>query len=397
MRILVLTPTFLPALGGAELVILQVFRRLAKQHSVLVLTPYLPKKLLNHSGSKAYDHLINFAISRYHDRFTFIKIRGHRFSQGLIPPFSLSAVSAVKHAVATFHPDVLNVHYVMPTGLAGLYAQHLLKVPVVITYNGRDVPGPGIPRFWKYWHRFIGSRCADMTFVSKYCRQVIYGALCRAGHVIYNGVDDPVSVTPEQITELRTRLKLDGDAVVLFALQRLDRLKRIEVLIRSMPEIVARKPKVRLIIGGQGEDLPRLQQLAGSLGISNHVIFTGFIPPQDLPVYFTVADLFVFHSTYETFGMVLAEAMHYGKAVVSAKNTAIKEVVDDGKTGILVPSSDYHAFSEAILRLLDNYNLRNRIEVNARKKAQRYFRWETIAAHYERVLRSAAVSAATFN
>jgi glycosyltransferase involved in cell wall biosynthesis len=363
---------------------------LAKRHSVLVLTPYLPQNLLNYSGSQAYDHLINFSISRYHDRFTFIKIRGHRFSQGLIPPFSLSAVSAVKSAVATFHPDVLNVHYVMPTGLAGLYAQHLLKVPVVITYNGRDVPGPGIPLFWKYWHRFIGNRCADMTFVSKYCRQVIYGALCRDGHVIYNGVDDPVSVTREQITELRTRLKLGGDAVVLFALQRLDRLKRIEVLIRSMPEIVARKPTVRLIIGGQGEDLPRLQQLAGSLKISNHVIFAGFIPPQDLPVYFTVADLFVFHSTYETFGMVLAEAMHYGKAVVSAKNTAIKEVVDDGQTGILVPSLDHRAFSEAILRLLDNHILRNRIEVNAKKKAQRYFRWDTIASAYERVLRSAA-------
>ena len=125
MRILVLTPTFLPAIGGAELVILQVYRRLAKRHSVLVLTPYLPKQLLNHSGSKEYDHLINFDISRYHDRFTFIKIRGHRLTLGLIPPFSLSAVSAIKKAIAVFHPDVINVHYVMPTGLAGYFAQLL--------------------------------------------------------------------------------------------------------------------------------------------------------------------------------------------------------------------------------------------------------------------------------
>ena len=120
MRILILTPTFLPALGGAELVILQVFRRLAKRHSVLLLTPYLPEDLLEHSSTKEYNHLINFDIFRYYDRYSFMKIRGHRLSQGLIPPFSLSAVKAMKGAAASFKPDVINVHYVMPTGLAGL-------------------------------------------------------------------------------------------------------------------------------------------------------------------------------------------------------------------------------------------------------------------------------------
>ncbi len=69
MRILVITPTFLPAIGGAELVILQVYRRIANEHSVLVLTPELSQNLLNDNGSNEYDHLINFDVVRYKPEF----------------------------------------------------------------------------------------------------------------------------------------------------------------------------------------------------------------------------------------------------------------------------------------------------------------------------------------
>ena len=73
MRILVLTPTFLPALGGAELVILQVYRRLAERHSIQVLTPYLSQAVLQHATSYEYDVLINFSVERYTDRITFFR------------------------------------------------------------------------------------------------------------------------------------------------------------------------------------------------------------------------------------------------------------------------------------------------------------------------------------
>jgi len=390
MRILVLTPTFLPALGGAELVILQVFRRLADRHSVSVLTPYLPENLLNHSGRKEYNHLINFGISRYHDRFSFIKIRGHRFSQGLIPPFSLSAVSAIKRAVASFHPDVINVHYVMPTGLAGLFAQQILKVPVVITYNGRDVPGPGIPIFWKYWHRFIGKRCADMTFVSKYCREVIYGSSSSDGNVIYNGVEEALGVSAVEKRELKAKLNLAVNERILFSLQRLDSVKRVDVLIRSMPKILHYHPKTRLIIGGEGPDLNRLKNVANDLNIADRVYFTGFISQDELAVYFAVAELFLFHSTFETFGMVLAEAMNYGKAIVSVDNTAVKEVVDNRRNGVLIPPFDVEGFADAVLDLLTNKERRQKLGNHGILKAQRLFRWDSIVLQYEKVLREAA-------
>ena len=390
MRILILTPTFLPALGGAELVILQVYRRLATRHSVLVLTPYLSEDLLKTRSSKEYDHLINFGVERYHDRVTLMKIPGHRASLGLIPPFSLSAASAIRHVTNGFKPDVINVHYVMPTGFAGLYAQKVLKIPTVVTYNGRDVPGPGVPPLWKYWHKIVGRNCADMTFVSKYCRDVIYGPESNRGHVVYNGVERASQVQPEQVVGLRKRLQIGQAEHVLFALQRLDYLKRIDIIIHGMKEILESRSYTRLVIGGKGPDFLRLKNSVNELGISKEVIFVGFIPDQEMPVYFAMADLFVFHSTYETFGMVLAEAMNYGKAVVSVANTAIQEVVDHGETGLLVPTHDHLAFAQAVLDLLNNTNRREQMGKRARKKAQNTFQWDTIAAQYERVLEAAA-------
>jgi len=388
MRIIVLTPTFLPALGGAELVILQVYRRLAARHSILVLTPYLSDKIIKNSGSTEYNHQINFEVQHYRDQHTFMKIRGHKISYGLIPPFSLSAVSATRQAVRSFKPDVLNVHYVMPTGLAGLYAQKFLKIPTVITYNGRDVPGPGVPLFWKYWHKFIGLNCKDVTFVSKYCRDAIFGCGSDYGHIIYNGVEKAVHVTKNDQDELRSKLKLKKDDNILFALQRLDYIKKIDVIIKSMPLILKYKPQTFLIIGGKGPELQELRKTVDSLGLRKKVIFAGFISKNELPAFFSLADLFVFHSTYETFGLVLAEAMNYSKAIVSVCNTAIKEVVENGKNGILVPNSEPNSFAEAVLKLLRNKNKKISMEKKSKERARKLFQWKTVASKYEKVLKA---------
>jgi glycosyltransferase involved in cell wall biosynthesis len=319
-----------------------------------------------------------------------MKIRGHKVTKGIIPPFSLSAISATRKAVKSFKPDVLNVHYVMPTGLAALYSQKALKVPTVITYNGRDVPGPGVPMLWKYWHQLVGKNCEDMTFVSKYCRDVIYGADSKVGHIIYNGVNESIEVPKSKRTALRNKLKLNHDSKIIFSLQRLDYLKRTDTIIECMPKILSAEKNVRLIVGGTGPDLPRLKKLAIKLNLNQAVIFVEFIPSSQLPLFFSLADLFVFHSTYETFGLVLAEAMNYKKAVVSVDNTAIKEVVDNDKNGILVPTLSPSSLSKAVLHLLKNDRKRSQMGNNGKTKVEQLFKWDLIATEYEKILKSAA-------
>lgn len=392
MRILVLTPTFLPVVGGAELLLLHVFRRLAARHEVLLLAPEPAPELVAAHGNPEYDGLVNFEVRRYADRFSCMKIPGHRLSRGLIPPFSLSAVGAVRRAARDFAPDVLNVHYCMPTGLAAWWAQRALGLPTVLSLTGRDVPGPGVPPLWGWWHRRVGSACAGRTHITEFCRRAVYGPRAGedAGGIIPGGVAEAPAPDPAGTAALRVRLGVAPDAPLVFALQRLDGLKRVDVLLRAMPGVLREHPGAVLVVGGTGPMAPRLEALARELGIAGAVRLAGFIPDAEVPLYMDAADLFAFHSTYETFGIVLAEAMARGRAVVSVDDPAIAEVVDHGRTGLLVPILDHEAMGRAVAGLLADPARRGAMGAAGRDKVRRLYLWDRVAGQYEDALADAA-------
>jgi glycosyltransferase involved in cell wall biosynthesis len=383
MRILVLTPTFLPMVGGAEIVLFEVYRRLATRHEVCLLTADkgLPASDL--------DRAINFQVVRYQDRFSLMKFRGHHTSGGIVPPFSLSAVSATRRVVADFRPDVLNAHYMIHTGLAAVVAHRRLGVPSVLTFTGRDVPGPGTPWFWKYYDRWVARSAAQVTFVSDYCRRSIYGSGGKQrGIVIFNGVDLERFNPSLAGSSIRHRMGLSSEVPVLFALQRLSPEKRVDIIVRAMPYVLREHPQTVLVIGGSGKAKPRLVTLVQKLGLEQFVHFTGYIADADLPLYYAMCDVFVFHSTYETFGVVLAEAMAAGKPIVSVCSTAIPDVITDGETGILVPPLSVQALAEKVVHLIDAPSERHRLGRRARAWAEQNFDWDVIAAQYGAVLQS---------
>jgi glycosyltransferase involved in cell wall biosynthesis len=381
MRILVLTPTFLPMIGGAEIVLLEVYRRLAERHEVCLLTA-------DKGGlSRDLDHLINFRVVRYQDRFSLMRFRGHRLTGGIVPPFSLSAVSATRRVVADFRPDVLNTHYMTHTGLATILAQRQLGVPSVLSFTGRDAPGPNTPWFWKYYDRWIAHSVSEITFVSDYCRQAIYGPSApKRGIVIPGGVDLERFNPNLAKSYIRQRIGLPLEVPVLFAMQRLSPEKRVDIVIEAMPHILREHPRAVLVIGGSGKSRPKLVSLVQQLGLEQSVRFTGYIPEADLPLYYAMCDVFVFHSTFETFGVVLAEAMASGKPIVSVRSTAIPEVITEGKTGLLVPPLNPQAMAEKVVYLLDTPSERRQLGHSARAWAEQHFDWNDIAAQYEVVL-----------
>ncbi len=386
MRILVLTPTFLPVVGGAELVLFEVYRRLARRHEVRLLTPVLAPALLRDQASDEYEALVPFPVERYHDRVSFMGIPGHRWTGGAIPPFSLSAVAAVARAARLFRPHVLNVHYLMPTGLAGVVAERRLGIPTVVTMNGRDVPGPGVPPLWRWWQRALLALGSDVTFISEYCRLAIYGDCRDRGHVIYGGVELPPP--PGNGATVRQALDIGVDEPVIFALQRLGAEKQVDVLLRALRRCLDGAGSVTLVIGGTGPEEARLRRLAAELGIEKHVRFAGYIPRDRLASYFAACDLFAFHSTFETFGLVMAQAMSYGRAVVTVRNTALPEVVGDG--GLLVQTGDWRGLGDAMARLISDEPLRRRLGEAGRARAESLFDWDRIAEQYETVLTRAA-------
>jgi glycosyltransferase involved in cell wall biosynthesis len=315
-------------------------------------------------------------------------VPGHRWSAGALPPFSLSAVSAVRTTVKRWRPDVMNVHYLMPTGLAGVVGERLLGVPAVLTLNGRDVPGPGVPPLWRWWQRALLASVSGATYVSGYCRDAVYGAGAGGGEVIYNGVEIPAPAGDGEA--VRRRLGIDGDERVVFALQRLAREKRVDVLLLALRRCIDAGGPVRLVIGGTGSEEQRLRALAADLGVDKHVWFTGYIPRAELPGYFAAADIFAFHSTFETFGIAVAQAMSYGLPVVTVRSTALPEIVGDG--GVLVDEGDARAFGDAMAALAADEARCRTLGARGRQRAESLFSWEGVAARYTAALERATLA-----
>ena len=116
--------------------------------------------------------------------------------------------------------------------------------------------------------------------------------------------------------------------------------------------------------------------------------FAGYVPRAALGAYFEACDLFAFHSTYETFGLVVAQAMSYGRAVVSVRSTALPEVVGDA--GVLVPPGDPIALGDAIAALAHDPARRRALGEAGRRRAAALYAWDRVAEGYERVLARAA-------
>jgi len=390
MRILAVTPTYFPQRGGAEVLIHEVYRRLGKRHTVQIVTPFPSRQVVQKSELDQHAGEGAVPVFRFRDRVSLLKLPGQRLLQGVIPPFSLSAMRAVRTAAQEFRPDVIHAFYAIGTGLAAVLGQRSARVPMVLSFIGRDIPGPGTPFAWKYYDQLIASQAREVTYISDYCRNALMGKSVTKGRTIYGAVDVDVFDPGLDGNKIRRELGIEAEARVLFALQRLAKEKNTDVLIRGMRHVLDEEPHAILVVGGKGPEMAKLVRLTGELGLADRVRFAGFVPEADLPLYYSMADVFVFHSTYETFGIVLAEAMASGRPIVSVRSSAIPEIIDDGITGLLVEVSNPEALAKGILTLLRDRELAARLGQAARDKATQMFNWERVTEQYEDTLRHAA-------
>lgn len=381
-KILVVTPTYFPIMGGAETGIYEIFRRMTTEHQVKILTPLADKNLTQNFGMEEDGFLFSeIEVLRYKDRLNLKRWPGHGRLKGAIPPFSFSAIPAVLKLVKAYKPDVVNVFYPLPTGLAAVILEKIKKIPVVLSLVGRDVPGPGIPRFWGNYSRAVTRSISETIFISDYCRKALFGTDSGKYNIVPFGVDVDRFKPGIDGNGIRKSLNIPTDAKILFSLQRLDRWKRADVLIEAMRHLPEKK-KVFLVIGGKGPEKEHLEREAARSGLSSRIIFTGYIKEKELPLYYAMADIFVFHSIYETLGLVLLQALASGNPVVSVNSTAIPEVIDKNKNGLLVDPLNPEEFAQAIISLLENKETMKKFSIESRKKALREYDWARITAKY---------------
>ncbi len=150
------------------------------------------------------------------------------------------------------------------------------------------------------------------------------------------------------------------DAKVLMTVARLwpgDIYKGVDVTIQAIPQIAIAFPEVKYLVIGRGEDQPRLAQLAANLGVSDRVIFAGFVPTEQLILHYRLADAYVMPSQ-EGFGIVYLEAMACGVPVLSGDDDGSSDPLQDGKLGWQVPHRNPDAVARACIEILQGNDQR---------------------------------------
>jgi phosphatidyl-myo-inositol dimannoside synthase len=173
--------------------------------------------------------------------------------------------------------------------------------------------------------------------------------------VLPNSVDPQFRPGPKP-TYLIDRHATDGKKV-LMTVSRLassERYKGHDRVIRILPRLLRQHPDTIYLIVGGGDDRPRLESLARECGVVKNVQFTGFVPVQELPDYFRLADVFVMPSTGEGFGIVFLQAMATGVRVIAGNQDGSRDALCDGALGTLVDPENCEELASAILAALDN-------------------------------------------
>jgi 1,2-diacylglycerol 3-alpha-glucosyltransferase len=144
---------------------------------------------------------------------------------------------------------------------------------------------------------------------------------------------------------------------VLLYVGRLDKEKRLDMILRALPSIL-RLNSVHLVLAGIGKEKRSLEELADKLGIQKAVTFTGFVPDEDLQNIYRVGDLFVMASVAELQSIVTMEAMASGLPVVAADAMALPELVHHGENGYLFSDGNGQMFVEKTIAILSDQGLR---------------------------------------
>jgi glycosyltransferase involved in cell wall biosynthesis len=192
--------------------------------------------------------------------------------------------------------------------------------------------------------------------------------------VIYwmNGVDF-VHDTKINLTNLRKELEIPQQAHIIVSVCRLAKWKRIDRLIRAVPEIAQTHSNVKVLLIGDGEEKENLQRLSNTLGLNGSVDFLGAIAHKDVEKYLRVADLFVSLYDYSNVSSSLLEAMTCGVCIVALNSGGTSKVIRNWENGILVSYDDLEKLPSMIVRLLSDEKLRRRLGKKARKYAVENF------------------------
>jgi glycosyltransferase involved in cell wall biosynthesis len=282
--------------------------------------------------------------------------------------------------------DIVHTH-TTKAGILGRLAARVARVPVIVhTPHGHAFQG---------YLNGTGSRA--LLLVEKALVRITDSIICltdaemrdhleaRVGRpdqysVIHSGVDlDRIRSAKLNGYNGNRPLGLPSHGTLIGCVARLVPVKGISTLIRAMPLITREISEAFLVLIGDGPQREQLRAEASTLGVLDRVVFLGL--RHDVPELLTLFDLVVLPSLNEGMGKAAVEAMAAGRAVVASRTVGLQDVVEDGRTGLLVPPGDPEALAQNVVTLLRNPTRAGQMGRAGSAAAQQY----SIAAMVSRI------------
>ncbi len=208
--------------------------------------------------------------------------------------------------------------------------------------------------------------------------QSLFGLPFEKINVVPNGINVNMFSGIERDYDFRRQYALDNEKIILF-MGRLVYEKGVQHLISAMPKILAGYHDAKLVIAGKGGMIDELKAQVNSMGISNKVYFTGYMDSKQVCKMYKCADVSVFPSTYEPFGIVALEAMLSGTPVVVSDIGGLNEIVTHGENGMKSYAGNPNSIADSILELLYNPQLSQEVVKKAKTMVKNEYTWAKIA------------------
>lgn len=385
MKILFCNYEYPPLGGGGGIINALLAQEMAKDHDITVLTS-------QGSGTSHETYENGVRVIR-------VPVLGRRdkTTASMLSMFSYIplAVAAGKNLLMKEQFDVINTHFVLPTGPVGDALSSFAGIPNILSLHGGDLYDPSkftsphrhaVLRNWIRWLLFR----ADLV-VGQSRNTLLNLGIFYAPEI--DAIKIPLGIQKGNQSEKAHRQEYGckADDIVLVTASRLVRRKAIHQLLRMIS--ILKNYKVKLIVIGDGPEAGNLKAETQRRGLENKVHFTGFVSEDQKNRILNMADIYVSTTQHEGFCLSFLEAMMSGLPIVTYDNGGHTDYLKDKVNGFLVPLNDLDLFIDRCKTFIKDESLRARIKENNQKLVRDYF-IETCAQRYEEVF-SAALSTKT--
>ncbi|RAL24579.1 glycosyltransferase [Thermoflavimicrobium daqui] len=326
--------------------------------------------------TKIDDISVTYVPTRMFPGGLFFSTYGDRYERALI-----SHVEAIYNE---FSFDLIHCHTIYPDGFAGGKMKGRFQVPVVCTIHGSDIML--YPKRSQGVYRKTMEALQMADYIVTVSERLLHEAKKMVpsihGETIYNGFD-PCLFTVQDKIEARRKLELPEQGKILLFVGNLYPVKGIEFLLQAFARICSHDSSLHLCLVGDGPLRSTLEQQVKELNISHSVSFKGRRAYDEIPTWISSSDVVVLSSLSEGLPSILLESMGSARPMIATAVGGIPEILQNGKTGILVEPKDVDGLASAMHKLLiEDSHLANQMGQQAYQSSQS-LTWQAHASKME--------------